>query len=260
MAAVAQQGFFSLLRWRADPTRDEARNVAILLVVPEAHIGLVRAAPLTNVSPRLHEQGIVDELLAGLEQTFSAAGTPTVDLLVDLHEAFQRSLVITEPKAVAVADIDVDLAALYRAYLAQRSGGARAPTKGAVRDRVTRELRSRGFPAVRGQYVDDFLFDIVIENAHRQPKVVEVLSFAGERKDWTPVEYDAGHFLYSCQHAGVEARAVVVPPTGDDHASAAYQRVQRWLGNEAIPTVGLDEFLATPQQSLELEEQTPART
>lgn len=257
MDAVAQQAFLSLLRWRADATRDEARNVAILLVVPDAAIGIVRAAPLNGISPRLHEQGIVDDLLAGLEQRFSA-GNVTPDDLQSLHQEFRRSLVVTKPEPVAVTDIEADVAALYRAYLAQRSGGSRAQTKGFVRDKVTKELRARGIAAKLGQYVDDFLFDIVIQNGHPQPTVLEVLSFAGGRKDWTPVEYDAGHFLYGCRHAGVEARAIIVPPADDDQAAASFERIRRWLSQEAIPAVSVDDVLATPQQALELEEHATA--
>lgn len=259
MDALTQQGFFSLLRWRADPTRDEARNVAILLVVPNAQVGVVRAAPLNSISPRLHDQGIVDDLLAGLEQTFSGLTSPTVDLLSELHERFQRSLVVTKPKPVAVADIDADVAALYRAYLAQRGGGgSRARTKGMVRDRVTKALRDRGIAAKLGQYVDGFLFDIVVQNGHTQPTVLEILSFAGERKDWTPVEYDAGHFLYGCQQLGIEARAVVVPPSADNGGTLSYERVRRWLSQEDVGILTEDELLETPQQALELEQHTSA--
>jgi hypothetical protein len=258
MAAVAHQGYFSLLRWRADPTRDEARNVALLIVVPEAQLGLVRAAPLNSVSPRLHDQGIVDELLAGLEHQFAEAKDPNVDLLTDLHTKFQRSLLVTEPRPVAIDDFDADVTALYRAYLAQRSGGARAPTKGAIRDRVTGTLRDRGFSAVRGQYVEDVLFDIVIQNGDPRPTVVEVLSFAGERKDWTPVEHDAGHFLYGCQRVDVAARAVILPPADDGRAIATYDRISQWFQDAAIPSTTLDEFLETPQEALELEEHASA--
>jgi hypothetical protein len=258
VGAVTHKGFLSLLRWRVDPTRDEARNVALLLVVPEVQLGLVRSAPLNSISPRLHDQGIVDDLLVGLEQRLSQAANPTADILFELHEQFQRSLVVTAPKPVALADIEADVAALYRAYLAQRSGGSRGNTKGVVRDRLTKQLRARGFPAKLGQYIDDFLFDIVIQNGHPQPTVLEVLSFAGERKDWTPVEFDAGHFLYGCRHVNAEARAVVVPPADDERAIASFERVRRWLEQEAVPAVPADEILAEPQQALELEEHATA--
>ena len=60
---VVQQGYFSVVRWRHDSTRDEARNVAVVLVDEEGLGGGVRAAPLSQVSRRLHDQGILDALL-----------------------------------------------------------------------------------------------------------------------------------------------------------------------------------------------------
>jgi len=245
--AIAQ-GYFSLLRWRSDATRDEARNVALLVVVPQAGTAVVRSAPLHRISQRLREQGIVDELLAGLEERFSSAARPGLDLLLELHETFQRSLVVTEPRPMAISDLDADVAALYRAYLAQRGGGPHVQTKGVIRDRVAVALRDWGYPAVRGQYVDDHLFDIVIQNGRPQPTVIEVLSFAGDRKDWTPIEHDAGHFLYSCSQVDVDARVIFRPPNGNPGGRAAYQRVSRWLKQEAIRSATDEQFLAGPQR------------
>jgi hypothetical protein len=120
---------------------------------------------------------------------------------------------------------------------------------------VAKELRDRGFKAIRGQYVNDVLFDIVIENGKPEtPRVIEVLSFGGDRKDWTPVEHDAGHFLFGRREAGVDARAIIHPPTSGNGASESYRRVSRWLDHEDVPTVTLQDFLQTPQQSLDLAE------
>lgn len=107
--------------------------------------------------------------------------------------------------------------------------------------------------------IEEHLVDVGVSRpAKLVSAVLEVLSFAGERKDWTPVEYDAGRFLYGCRRAGVEARAVVVPPAGDEQAVASFERVRRWLDQEEIPTVGVADVLATPQQALELEEPATA--
>ena len=72
-------------------------------------------------------------------------------------------------------------------------------------DRAVQALRAQGARARRGAYIDDFIFDIVVEGEHERA-VFEVLSFAVGRKDWTPVERDAGHFLYAMTKLGVRGR------------------------------------------------------
>lgn len=46
VAAVVEQGYYSILRWRNDVMRDEARNVAVVLVDEEGQFGGFRHAPL----------------------------------------------------------------------------------------------------------------------------------------------------------------------------------------------------------------------
>ncbi|MDP9222907.1 MAG: hypothetical protein M3P18_03460 [Actinomycetota bacterium] len=237
------EGFFSLVRWRLDATRDEARNVAVILVEPDGAYGAIRAAPLSTVSSRLKDQGILDAALVGLEQRI-ASGDLGLAELTQLHRDFQRSIVITEPRRVAVPDQDAALAALYRAYLAPRARGGRAPTKGAVLDRVVETLRRRGVEARRGAYIDDFIFDVVIETSSA-PTVLEVLSFAADRKDWTPVERDAGHFLYALSRLSIAGRAVIEPPVNGNGATSSYERVRRWLAREHVPDIRADELIDT---------------
>jgi hypothetical protein len=235
------QGYFSLLRWRPDATRDEPRNIAVLLIDESHHFGGLRHAPLSSVSQRLRDQGILDDVLLGLTEHL-ASGAGSVDALAELHRDFQRSLVVTEPRPVAVDDPQEALRALYRAYVTpRRIGGARAPTKGVVLDRVVDALRNRGVHTRRGAYVDDFIFDVVVEG-ERDRAVFEVLSFAVERKDWTPVERDAGHFLYALQRLGVRGSAVVERPTGHNGAVEAHERVARWFKAEDVPTVTVDDL------------------
>jgi hypothetical protein len=243
------QGYFSLLRWRSDATRDEARNVAVLLVDASGHFAGIRHAPLSTISPRVHDQGIMDEVLLGLEERFASEGGVTLEELRELHALLQRALVVTEPRPVDVAEPEQALSDLYRAYVAPRVGGSRAPTKGAVLDRVMDTLRGRGVRARRAVYVDDFIFDVVVDNGGR-PSVFEVLSFAVGRKDWTPVERDAGHFLYALRRVDVEGRAVVQPPSEGESVDA-YERVRRWFELDAVPTLALEELEDT-QLELEL--------
>src|SRR5438128_197075 len=92
------QGYFSLVRWASDPTRAEARNVAVLLVDPSSGFAGVRSAPVSSISPRLHEQGLLDAVLVQLEHRFAQTEEPGVGLLDELHRSLERSLVVTAPQ------------------------------------------------------------------------------------------------------------------------------------------------------------------
>jgi hypothetical protein len=208
----------------------------------------------TAFDSRLRDQGILDDVIVGLEQRLGNGGASKAGL-EELSQTFEHALAITEPEPGAIrGPIEDTLKALYRAYVAPRSQPRRR-TKGVVLDDVVTALRRRGFQTHRGHYVGDFIFDVVIEEG---PKLtaLEVLSFAGERKSWTPIEHDAAHFLYGLQMLGEErglaGRAVIEPPSNGNGAVEAHGRVVRWLDREGVPTntpaeitdpqVGLAEF------------------
>lgn len=247
---VASQGHFALLRWRPDATRDEARNVAVLLAAEDGSYAGIRHAPLSSVSVKLRDQGILDDVLTGLAARLEdPAGS--LELLQELYGRFGRSVVVTEPKPVAVYDPSEALAAMYRAYVAPRGGGSRAATKGSVLDKVVDVFREQGLKVRRGAYLDDFIFDVVLENGGNSPAVVEVLSFAAPRKDWAPVERDAGHFLYARRRLDVPGRAIIQPPTGETGAVESHDRIQRWLENDEVPSITVDD-LQHAQQALDI--------
>jgi hypothetical protein len=238
--AVAQ-GYFSLLRWRPSVTRDEARNVAVILVSEDASFGGIDSLPISSVSARLAEQGIVDSLVYELRGRFDRGDNLSLDELETLRTNLGRSLLVTEPEPVAVPNPSDTLLSLSRAYLSRRRRGPRELTKGVVLDRVVESLRKRGVSTKRGAYVDDFLFDVVVESK-RATTVIEVLSFATARKDWAPIERDAGHFLYAVGRVGLPGRAVIEPPSDGDGAQASFERVLRWLKRENVPSLRPDEL------------------
>lgn len=129
------QAYFSLLRWASDPTRGEARNVAVILVDEAGSLGAIRSAPLSTISPSIHQQGLIDAVLSALERRMrSPAQRLRLEDLHALRSQLQQSLQITEPKAVAVSDVDSTLRALYRAYAAPRARGSSVLTKGRLLD------------------------------------------------------------------------------------------------------------------------------
>ncbi len=249
---MSDQGFFSVLRWRADATRDEARNVAVILVSPDGEFGGVKAAPLSSVSPRLHDQGILDDVIAGLEQQFSAPHKPGLVALEEWHRSMQHSLCLTEPRPTAVSDADVVLQALYRAYVQPRGHGSSVLTKGRLLDQIVGRVRRRGFEVRRGTYVDDYLFDAVVHGPGVS-SAVEVLSFATSARSWASVEHDAGHFLYALGRVNLSGLAVVQAPTDGSQTAAtqSWERVNRWFreaGLRVLAPAGVEGYFVNAGQ------------
>jgi hypothetical protein len=247
-----RQGYYSIVRWRRDATRDEARNVAVILVSADGQMGGIRAAPISTISSRLSDQGWLDAILNGVAQRFAAGDMLTLDDLTQLSTSLQQSLYLTPPAPTAVSDVDTVLSALYKALVAPRGGGSSILTKSRVLDRVVNRLRRQGYRVARGKYVDDFLFDAIVESSEHL-RMIEVLSFASTAKNWVSVEKDAGHFLYALEHVHGQGIAVVQPPTDatKDSAADTYERVLNWFRRDDVPTVHPDE-LGQPQLALPL--------
>ncbi len=249
MDTVAQ-GFFSLLRWRPDITRDEAKNVAVILVAPDEGVGRLRSVPVSSVSSRVREQGLLDSILVQLEARLAEEPKPGLDTLEELHKAIDRTLYVTEPRPVAVTTVDEAMRTLYRALL-HKPTGQRAVTKGIVLDRVVTILRHRGFEVSRGAEVGDFLFDAVITSRGRPSSIFGVLSFAAARKDWTPILHDAGHFLYALERVRTPGKAVIQPPgPGPTDAASVHDRVVRWLDEAKVEHLLPEELEAAQHASL----------
>ncbi len=241
-AALTRTGHFSILRWRLDATRDEARNVAVILVAGDGAQAAVKAAPISGISARLHEQGILDKLIVHLDEQFRNIEGSGLTRLRDLHRSLQHSIYLTAPKPTAIPDMDSVLSALYRAYVAPRPArGSQVLTKGRVLDSVISRIRSKGLTVRRGDYVSDYLFDAVLEGHGKT--VLQVLSFATSAKSWVPVEHDAGYFLYALERTRFNGLAVIQQPTDSSHSNAvqAHRRVLRWFDEASVPTVAPDE-------------------
>lgn len=241
----SSRAYFSVLRWRKDPTRDEARNIAVVVVDVERESGLFEAVPLSMVSERLHEQGLLDQMLVGLEKQVVAKGGFTLESLRDLQGKLTGSLVLTEPKEAIIPDgnSDMVLEALKKAYLAQAGRGSNVLTKGRVLDNVVSSLRRYKQGVKRGAYVKDYIFDVVLES-NDKADVLEVMSFASPSKDWVPTEHTAGYFLYALEQVGRDGIAVIQPPTSESDSTAveSHNRVIRLMKKDRIPVVRPEEL------------------
>ena len=244
--------YFSLLRWRTDPTRDEARNVAVIVVGENGEAGGLQSAPISAISPTLHEQGLLDEVVLSLERRFAGNKKMRLDELLAIREGLNRSLYLTEPRAVAVSDLDLTLHALYRAYAAPRPVSSRGVSKGQFLDRVVVSLRGRGMQVQRGRRLNDVLFDLVVDGPDEA--VGSVLSFASGAADFANVERDAGHFLYGLARTSRPGLAYIQPPeeAARDAARDAHQRILGWYGESAVDVRLPDDLSRPRQQSLAL--------
>jgi len=227
VADVNQTGYYSILRYRRDVARDEAKNLAVLLVTEDGSAGGFKSAPVSTISKVLRQQGLLDSLLDGLRRQFSGELKPTLADLEKMHEQLDRSIVVTEPRRTAVPDEARTLSALYRAYVAPMARGGGYLTKATVLNRVSEVFGLQGLRYEREKHIDDFRFDLVLEDQPSHPTVAEVLSFATPAHDWMPVEHDAGYFLYALQKLDLPGFAVVQAPSPKSLQSAfeAHERV-----------------------------------
>ena len=226
-----KQGYYSLLRWRRDPARDECHNVAVILVSRDGRFGGIRPAPISSISNNIRQQGILDAVIQGLAQQFDSEVKPDVAQIADMSATLEeRSLVVTEPVPAAVTDPQSTLDALYKA-LVQPSGGYKPQSKGAVLDRVVNSFRRRGYTVTRGEYFDDFLFDAIIAAPRVGNVMIDVLSFTSGKRNWTGEKKDAGHFLYGLQRVNGRGLGVIASPTqlSANAASVTYERIMRWF-------------------------------
>ena len=225
-----EQGYFSVLRWRRDVTRDEARNVAVVLVDHDGVSGGIRSAAISSISPRLREQGLLDDMLLGIERQFQSDRKPDLRTLERMHESMQRSLYLTPPQPTAVFDIEQTLSALFRAYVAPVQHGVNRHAKGAILDRTIRVLRRQGLDVRRSHRLGEFFFDIVVDSERPKPYVFEVLTFASGKKEPVSAEHDAGHFLYALDRLDITGLALVQPP--------GPQASDRWLHHSIVSIIG----------------------
>lgn len=234
-----QLAHFSLLTWLPDPARGERRNIAVLLATEDGRIGKFKAVAPSAINERLRDQGILTQVLQGLESQFAAEVKPTVDDLRQMRNRLVHSLQVTEPQPTAlVHGADATLTALFKAYVAIRGGGSQGLSKGSLMSKAVEAFSKKGFSAHRSHYVGDFVFDVVIE-APKRPHAFEVLSFDSPKKEWRDAEHEVGHFLYGVNRVDVVPQAIVSPPTALSNAVArrAHERVIRWLMTERVPVV-----------------------
>ena len=228
-----------MLRYRPDATRDEPRNLAVLLVQESGGAGVIQAAPVSQMSPRLHEQGLVDAILVSLARRLASGDVQGEAGLARLCRSSGPTLEVTHPEpTVIMDDPHVTARVLYKSLVSPRRGARDSLQKGAILDRVVRLCRANGAEISRGQYVGDFIFDAVVTSPDRVPTAIEVLTFHGVKANSGSIERDAGHYLFGLTHVDANPVCVLEPPSQQSSRSVwqSHDRVSRWLQTGKIKT------------------------
>ena len=60
-----ERAYYSVLRWRPDPARDEPKNIGVLVSGIEGDFFELRSVNLGRVSTKIAEQGLLDRMVEG---------------------------------------------------------------------------------------------------------------------------------------------------------------------------------------------------
>lgn len=224
-----------VIQHQYSPGRTDGRSVAVALVAEDGGFGAVKHLPPSQLAERLRERGIVDAALVSLARVV-AGGPDAIERLEAIRSRGMGGLTIGEPLSTDLGGApDTVLSALFHALVARPTSRRSGRTKGEVLDRTVATFRRVGAPVRVGKYVGDFLMDAVVEPADRPELVVLAQSFEGFRKNWGPVEHEAGHFLYAVERMQRKGVCVLQPPVrGDETAMAAFARVSRWCSDSGV--------------------------
>lgn len=99
-----EQGYFSVIRWRPDVTRDECRNLGVILVDQYGANGGVRWLTKSGLPSQVRGQGIVEQWLNTIHERAIGDQRMTITELEHLSQTLDRSLLLTFPKRTAILE------------------------------------------------------------------------------------------------------------------------------------------------------------
>jgi hypothetical protein len=232
---------FSILRYVPDAGRDEPRNVAVVLFGPNGYRGM-RAIPPSAIASRLRDQGLMDRLLSSMATRIGSSSLELADMY-RWRSTWSHALQLSEPRSTAIVGSPPDtLTTIYKALVGTPARRSKRHGKAEVLDRVVSAFRKRGANVRRSDYIQDFVFDAVVESDGEPPRTFAAISFATGAADWSSVEKDAGHFLFAASRVDATPTAIVQQPVDSAATSAlkAHEKVRRWFDKESVAVVDLD--------------------
>lgn len=241
---MTSEGFYSIIRYTPDPVRDEAKNVALMLIDEQRDVARLRVAPLSQLTPRLNEHGLLDKLLVHFGARLQAGELRDQRQVAALSRVIGPTLSLTAPVRAAIGDdVDATLKSLYTAFVAPRRGRDSSISHGQLLDRLVKACRKAGAAVEPGAYVEDILFDAIVSWRKRRTPV-QVLSFETTTQNPHGIEQAAGHFLFALNRIHADGLCVMQPPVlkSTDPVKASYRRVRNWMQDGGVETVGPEDL------------------
>lgn len=237
---MMSEGFYSIVRYTADPVRGEAKNVALVLVDEQRDVARLRVAPLSQVTPRLNEHGVLDKLLVQFGARLQAGELRDQRQVNNLARAIGPTLSLTAPVPAAIGeDVDATLKSLYMAFVAPRQGRDAGVSRGQILDQLVKACRKAGAAVEPGAYVEDILFDAIVSGRGRRTPV-QILSFEATTQNPHGLEQAAGYFLFALNRIHEDGLCVMQPPQRQsiDPVKTSYRRVRNWMEDGGVETIG----------------------
>lgn len=256
---MSDRGQYFVIKYRQSATRNELRNVGIALVAEDGSFASVKHLPPSQLAARLRPQGILDSALVGIGKVVSSDTRRAIERLSAMGSAFASSVTIEPGRPADLSPgPSATLDAIFRTLVAQRSSRATGVTRGKLLDKVVDAFRRGGSDIRRGEYVDDFLIDAMVETPRAPATAIHVQSFALAHRDWPRAERETGYFLYAAGQMDVNCLCVIQPPTeiSDDDGRRSYDRVARLVGRAGVVSVDPCD-LATVTPRFESSDQLP---
>jgi len=244
--------FFSIVRYVADPIRDEPKNIGALVVCPERRFGGARfLLSRSGIAPSSSRYDMLQDLirsyqidLPGYNQLSLFAPVPfkwTRVELEELHRECTNLIQFTEP-AAALAEPSRLLDELYHERIQTRESSTRTNFSRGIAARVFRRAFHR-YDRIdwvqedtRVQVKSDtYHFDLGIGNGQLY-YVIETLSF--RNVDLQRVEQAGGWYAYVwpkvAQETGAKSLLLVEPPKDIGGAQDRFRRVTDWASEVGI--------------------------
>ena len=244
--------FFSIVRYVADPIRNEPKNIGVLVVCPGRRFGGARfLLSRSGIAPSSSRYNLLQDLirnyqidLPGYNQPSLFAPVPfkwTRVELEELHRECTNLIQFTEP-AAALAEPSRLLDELYCERIQTRESSSRTNFSRGVAARVFRKAFHR-YDRInwvqedtRVQVKDDtYHFDLGIRNGQLY-YAIETLSF--RNIDLQRVEQAGGWYAYIwpkvAQETGAKGLLLVEPPKDIGGAQDRFRRVTDWASAVGI--------------------------